>query len=314
MGYFRGLINQTHIFMKKSLLPLIAIAAGLLYTSCKSGEPVNLKLTLQPGSQYLYTMDMKMTMEQNAMGQSMKTQQDMLMESTYDVAAGAGDDRKITVTYDRIAMNMKNPMMSMTYDSKDPAKSDPKLAAMSGMLNKPFTMEVSSSGEIKKVEGLSAIINGMGDTTTPEGIATRQQMAQSFNDTAIKSMMQQALNIFPDHPVKPGDTWKKTYNMSMGVMGMTIDNEYKLTSVSGRTAHIDVNAKIKGGGASTAPEMKNMNINLNGDQKGTMDVEVATGLVTDSKLKQNITGDISAMGMKMPMKISSDIHLSARKK
>ncbi len=127
-------------------------------------------------------------------------------------------------------------------------------------------------------------------------------------------MMQQSLNIFPDHPVKPGDTWKKSYTMSMGVMGMTIDNEFKLTSVSGNTAHLDVNAKIKGGGASTDPEMKNMTINLNGDQKGTMDVEVATGLVTDSKLKQSIKGDISMMGMKMPMNINSDIHLSAKKR
>ncbi len=299
--------------MKKSFLPLAALAGILLYTSCKSGEPVNLKLALQPGSQYLYTMDMKMTMEQNAMGQAMKTQQDMLMESTYDVAAGSGDNRKITVTYDRIAMNMKNAMMNMSYDSKDPSKGDPKLAAMGGLVGKPFSMEVSGQGEILKVDGLSNIINGMGDTSTPEGVAMRQQMAQTFNDTAIRSMMQQSLNIFPDHPVKPGETWKKTYTMSMGFMNMSIENEFKLTSVSGNTAHVDVAAKIRGGGAGT-PEMKNMSINLNGDQKGTMDVEVATGLVTDSKLKQNIKGDVSAMGMKMPMTISSDIHLTAKKK
>ncbi len=160
--------------MKKSFLSLAALAAGLLFASCKGNEPVNLRLALQPGSQYLYTMDMKMTMEQSAMGQTMKTQQDMLMESIYDVAAGNGEDRRITVMYDRIAMNMKNPMMTMSYDSKDPSKSDPKLAMMGAMLHKPFTMEVSSGGEIKKVEGLSAILNGMGDTTTPEGVADAQ--------------------------------------------------------------------------------------------------------------------------------------------
>jgi hypothetical protein len=299
--------------MKKSLLPIAVMAATLLYASCKSGEPVDLKLNLQPGSQYLYTMDMKMTMQQSAMGNTVKTEQDMMMESTYDVSAGEGNNKRITVTYDRIAMSLKNPMMSMSYDSKDPAKSDPKLAMMSGMLNKPFSMEVTDHGEIRKIEGLGDIINGMGDTTTLEGMEMRRQMGQTFNDTAIRSMMQQSLNVFPDHPVKPGDTWKKSYSMNMGIMNMSIDNQFKLTSVTGNTAHVEMNATIKGGG-TTAPEMKSMNINLSGDQKGTMDVEIATGLVTESKVKQNIKGDISAMGMKIPMTIAADIHLSAKKK
>jgi hypothetical protein len=126
-------------------------------------------------------------------------------------------------------------------------------------------------------------------------------------------MMQQALNIFPDHPVKPGDTWKKTFNMGTSMMNLTIDNEFKLTSVTGGTAHIDVNSKIKGGGGA-GPEMKNMNMDLNGDQKGTMEVEVATGLVTDGKMKQTIKGEMTAAGMKVPMSVTSDIHISGRKK
>lgn len=289
------------------------MAATLLYASCKSGEPVNLKLNLQPGSQYAYNMDMKMAMQQSAMGQNIKTEQNMVMESTYDVAAGEGSDKKITVTYDRIAMEMKTPMGNMNYDSKDPSKSNDKLAVMSNMLHKPFTMEVSEQGEIKKVDGLSAIVNSMGDTSTEEGAAMRKQMAGTFNDSMVRSLMQQSLNIFPDHPVRPGETWKKVYDLNMGMMNMKMENEFKLKDVTGNTAHLDINSKISGGGAGSG-EMKNMNINLSGDQQGTMDVEVATGLVTDSKIKQNIKGDMSMMGMKIPMTISQDIHLTAKKK
>jgi hypothetical protein len=175
-------------------------------------------------------------------------------------------------------------------------------------------MEVNSEGEITKLEGLSAIINAVGDSTTVEGAEARRQMAQSFSDTAIRSMMQQSLNIFPDHPVRPGDTWKKSYSMSIGPMAMKIDNEFKLTSVTGNTAHVDVTAKITGGGGGGTEETENMSITLTGDQKGTMDVEVGTGLVTDSKLKQTITGDMSMAGMKVPMTINSDIHMTAKKK
>ena len=285
------------------------------FCSCKSGEPVDLKLNLQPGNQYIYTMDTKTSMEQSAMGQTVKTNNDLMMQFLYDVAAGEGTNKKITVTYDRIAMSMKSGAMNMSYDSKDSTQKDGQLAMMGTMLHKPFTMIVSDKGAILKVEGLDAIINGMGDTSTPQGAAMRRQMSETFSDSAMKGILQQSLNFFPDNPVTPGDTWKKSFSMNISVMTVKMDNEFKLNSVSNGIAHIDVNSKLSGGGAmSGGEEMKSVQINLAGDQKGTMDVEVASGLVTDSKLKQNIKGDISLMGTKIPLTMVQDIHITARKK
>lgn len=286
------------------------LAAGL--QGCK-GDAVDLKLNFQPGSKYVSTMETKMIMEQSAMGQTMKTNNDMTMETTYDVAAGGGSDKRITVTYDRIAMAVSNNMVSMAYDSNDPSKQDSSLKTIGNMLHQPFTMTVSDKGEIKQVEGLDKIVGSIGDPTTPEGARMREQMKTMFNDTAVRSMMQQSLNIFPGQPVHKGETWKKTYTTSAGPVNLKIDNTYKLMSVSNGTAHIDVNSKITSA-ANTMPGMENMKIDMAGDQKGNMDVEVATGLVTDSKLKQNIKGNISAMGMQIPMTITSDIHITGQKK
>ncbi len=303
--------------MKKSLL---LVAAGIItaasFQSCKPGgsDAVNLKMNLASGSKYGYVMDMKMAMEQSAMGQSMKTDNDMTMEFTYDVAAAEGTDKKFTINYDRIAMSMKNPMMSMQYDSKEGGKKDSMLNGMGMMLNKPFTMTVSEKGEIKKIEGLDAIINSIGTTGTPQDEAMRKQIAGTFNDTAIRSMMQQSLNIYPDKPVKAGDTWTKVMNINMGPIGMKIDNTYKLTSVTGGTAHIDVASKISSNGGSMQQGGQEIKVDLNGDSKGNMDVDVASGLVTDSKIKQTIKGNMTAMGMAIPMSVSSDIHITGKKK
>src|SRR4249919_4119962 len=154
------------MMMKKYCLSFAAIALTMLYASCKGegGEAVNLKLNLQPGSQYVYTMETKMSMEQSAMGQTMKTDNNMIMETTYDVSAGEGSNKRISVTYDRIAMDIKNPMASLAYDSNNPAAGAPELHNMSNILHKPFSMLVSEKGEILKVEGLSTIINAMDDT------------------------------------------------------------------------------------------------------------------------------------------------------
>lgn len=286
---------------------LSALAFTLLFASCKRGEPVELKLNLQSGSQYLYTIDTKMTTEQSAMGQTLKTTNNMLMESTYDVKDADNGNKAITVTYDRLAMSLQNALVQMKYDSRDSNASDPALKHLSKMLNRHFTMQVTPQGEVLKVEGLGEIINSMDDSA-------RMMLGQTFNDSAIRSMMQQSLNIFPDKPVRPGDTWKKTYQYDMSIMGMKIENEFKLASVANGTAKIDVKSKITGGGTMGDEQMKGMQMELGGEQKGTLDVEVATGLITDGKLEQDVKGTISMMNMKVPITMQQQVHITAKKK
>jgi len=301
--------------MKKLFLPILALFASALFSCKGGGDAVDLKLNLQSGSQYVYVMENKMIMEQSAMGQTIKANNDMTMEFLYDVANGTGSNKKITVTYNRIAMDMKSAMANISYDSQDSAHSDERLGMMGHMLHKPFTMEVTTKGDITRVDGLTDIINSMGDTTTPEGAAMHNQIVSNFNDSAMKGMMQQSLNIFPDNPVRPGDTWTKTYSMNMSMINVKMDNVYKLISVSNGVAHIEVNSKLTGsGGINGDATMKSVQINLGGDQKGNMDLEIASGLVTDCKLKQSIKGDISTNGMKIPLSMTQDTHITAHKK
>lgn len=285
-----------------------AVAFTLFFASCKTGEPVDLKLNLQSGSQYLYSIDTKMTTEQSAMGQTLKTTNNMLMESTYDVKDGENGNKAITVTYDRLSMELQNALVHMSYDSRDSNGSDSSLKHLTKMLGKPFTMQVSPQGEVLRVDGLSEIINSMDDSA-------KLALGGTFNDSAIRSMMQQSLNIFPDKPVRPGDTWKKTYQYDMSVMGMKIDNEFKLLSVNNGTAKVEVKSKITGGGTMGGDEqMKGMQMDLAGEQKGSMDVDVATGLISDGRLEQTVKGNISMMSMKVPITMQQQVHITAKKK
>lgn len=311
--------------MKKSLLLL---SAGLLtlgtLPGCKnsgssagSGEAVTLKFNFQPGSKFQYIMDTKQTISQSMDGMSMTINQDMIMESTYDVAAADGGNKKLTVTYDRMYMKTGMPTKSMEYDSKDPAKQAPELKSMGAMIGKPFSMTVTESGEITRIDGLSDMLNGMVDSTDPNAAAARQQMASMFNDTSIRSMMQQSMYIYPDKPVKPGDTWNRKMKMNMVVFAMTLDNTFKLISVNDGKAHIEMDSKITGEAVNN-PQMAGMQMELNGTQKGTMDVEVSTGMIADSKLKQEIKGKMAMkqgdQNIDIPMEIKSDIHITGQKK
>lgn len=300
--------------MKKAFLPIVAfLIAALLGSSCRHNEPIELRLRLQPGSQYTYSIQTNTTTEQKPMGQSISSTQEMLMEMTYKAGEAQGDLQPISVTYDHLRMNMKSPMGDINYDSKDSASSNPQLAMLGGMVGKQFIMMVTSSGEIQRVDGLDSILSSIGDTTTPEGLAIHRQMAETFNDTAVRSLMRQSLDIFPDKPVLPGDSWKKSYNMDMNVMQMKVENVYTLKSIDGNTAHLELKAKINGDGNADLPEMKGVKISLQGEQSGSMDVDISTGLVSKGDVNWKINGDMSMMGMKMPITINSKVHMTARK-
>jgi len=293
--------------MKKTILALGVLAMAALQ-SCKHGEAVNLKFNFQPGTKYAYITETKQVIKQ--VSQNMTMNQDMTMSSVYEVTAADGNNKKITVMYDQLAVKTASGTMSVEYDSKDPNKQNANLKYMSNLLNKPFSMTVNDKGEIVQLSGMKEMIDGIVDSTNPNMEAVKEQMNQTFNDTSIRSMMQQSFNIYPEKTINPGDTWEKKFTMT-GMINMEMDNKYKLVSVSNGVAHIEVDTKITGKPGSN-PAMQQMKMEMNGTQNGTMDVEVGSGLITDSKLKQNLKGKMSMMGMEMPMEISSDVHITGK--
>lgn len=292
--------------MKKLISYLIVPA--LLFAACKGGGSatnsdgsINLKFNFQKGSKYKYVVKNSQMIKESTMGQSMEVNQDMDMTSSYEVSAAEGDNKKLTVTYDKIAMKQKNAMagMDMNYDSDDKGHSNPMLSTLGDMLHKPFSMTVTDKGEVVAVDGFDKLMPASGKAI--------------MSDSAIRDMMQQAFYIYPQKPVKPGDTWTNSYAMSLQVMKMKTENNFKLVSVNNGVAHVEMNSTISTAPGTGGPEMKDVKMELNGTQTGSMDIDINTGMLISSKLKQQITGNIETQGMKMPMSISTDVNVAGTK-
>jgi hypothetical protein len=302
--------------MKKLLqcISLGAVLAAGLFTGCNRGEAIDLKFNLRPGTRYINLMETKTVTDQTLpMGGSMKTTESMTMETSYEVAQAGGQDKQITFTYDRIAISRSNEMFSMKYDSREPDNRDTAMNMIGSLLHKPYSMVVSEKGEIRQVAGLDRIIAGMGDSTSEKGLLIRRQMSGIFNDSSVRAMMQQSFNIYPEGPVRKGATWKKSYTVANGPVNLKLDNEYKLVSITGGIAKIEVSAKITGAGTNIEG-MQNVRLELSGTQKGDMNMEVATGMMLSSVLKQEISGQFFAMGTSIPTTIRSDIRITGSKK
>lgn len=289
--------------MKRSLLiftaGLLAVAGSL--QSCKNGgstgKAVTLKMKLQPGTQYVYEMDTKTAM--NVSGLS--TTQSINSIMTFAVAAGEGTDKQLTVSYEKLSSEMNTPMGVIKFNSDDP-----NLNGMKGVLSQPFTMTIAENGTIKKIEGLERTESA----TTAEEDDAMKQVKATLTDSAIRTSMSYMLDIYPDNPVKPGDTWMKKTVVSLAGVNIRVENNFKLLGVDKQTAHIEVKSKITEGKG----EMSMVKVDLKGKSEGVMDVDTETGFMTSSKIKQDIDGMMSMGTKSAPLKMNVEMTTSGKKK
>ncbi|HUC83351.1 MAG TPA: DUF6263 family protein [Flavisolibacter sp.] len=289
----------------RKLPALVALSALLIMQSCNSsdnkagaanGDGVALKFNLQKGKSYTYAMNMDM--EGETQGQKMENE--MAFDYTVEVVNDQDSLKTLKTTYDRIKMEMNAGATNIDFDTNEPQKdsaADPRQNPMGMMSNmfyamkgKSFEMKVNEKGEVKSVAGISelmnAVINSMQvDENTKQGVA--QVFQSQFNEDAIKSSFSQAFNIFPDKPVKVGDTWTKTVGMP-AMAGGNITTNYKVKEINGNTVVLDVASDLSSSG-------------MQGAQTGTMKVDATTGLVTEGNMEQKFTSP-TAMTIKVVIK------------
>jgi hypothetical protein len=296
--------------MKHSKL-LILIFTLLCLGSCneasKKEEATTLSFKFPPGSVYAYLMDSHQTIEQEVMGKASTITQSMQMLSTYHVEKADGNKRKLTVVYDRFYIKSSSSGSEMEYDSADSSKQPKELSQIADIVNHPFSLLVSEKGEILSVNP-SAAAGRNADSGRRDAAAETP-----LNDSTIRRMMEQSLNIYPSTPVKVGDSWERKYTTNMGFMDMAVTSTYRLVSVSNDVAHIEIVATIKSIPSSN-PQMKGMDIEMTGTQDGTMDIDVKSGLIQESKFTQNVIGKMKIPGAEIPMKLTSDTRIIGKMK
>ena len=244
-----------------------------------SAESVQLKFNLQKGKTYDFNMVFDMKQEVNA--QVM----DNHMRFNYDMQVVDENEKVKTIktTYKRIDMNMAMGDSKMDFSSEKGASAsfDP-LQIVSKMLSvikgKSFTMKVNEKGEISGVDGFEEIGQTMVKEMNLPEASKAQMLAQfksQFNDEAVREMFSAAFNIYPDKPVKVGDTWQRTIT---GRDGKPVTTKYTVQEIK--------DDKVKLFARSTSPI----------DQRSTMIVNAKTGLVMDATLQQKMEGERKMTG------------------
>jgi hypothetical protein len=300
----------------------IAITAGLMLTSCNL-KPVDLKLNLEQGKTYTYTMTTTQHTEQVLMGETMKMDQTMIFGYSMDVKeVDADKNQTIHVKYDRIKMEQNSDNLSVVFDSQQPETADTGMAVMlakpfRALLGNGFTMIIQPDGTVKSVTGIESMVNAIvarmsegADLEAEVMEDIRMQISEQFNEEMLKANMEQGFRFYPDKPIKKGESWNVVQTMKSG-LPMIIDTKYTLSKISGNTAYVNVDAKIS---ADTTEQHFMGQITMDGKQTGKLEINIPTGLTTKGNLKQDINMKMTAMGMEMPAKLTSEIVIEGKAK
>jgi hypothetical protein len=290
------------------------LLAGFIFQGCTPSKTITLAFNPKEGTKYGYVITTDLAMNQEAMGQKMKTTDHTEIYATYTITRINGDNTELTVTYDRIKMSQVAMGREFTFDTDAPDTAKNSIETSQNKIfqslkNQPFTVVIAKDGSVKEVKGFSEIIEKE-INQIPGDEKTRQIMKNALDDDFVKTAFTEFFKIYPDKPVRVNSTWNTEMQLKT-IFKLLLNNTYKLTSFDDKKANLDVQSNITTNGDMEMMGMK-IDASLKGNSTGTIELERSTGMVLNSNLKLTINGKMKTEGMEIPMSIEQTAKMQGK--
>jgi hypothetical protein len=146
------------------------------------------------------------------------------------------------------------------------------------MLGKSFTVYINSDWRVDEVTGVDSLVNIALDAMGEENPSAAQSFGKAtrgtVNNEEIRKIFDGAFSYIPEEDVAVGDKWVKDDNHHVGPLRA----EYVVKSEEGNEMEIAV---------SSATSINN-DIQASYSRKGTIDVDIKTGLLLRSSVKDDM--------------------------
>lgn len=266
-----------------------------------TGGKVNLRLNLEPGRSYGLEMTVKQHIVQTIQGNRQEMDQEMSTGYLFEVKEVDGEGNLIAAgTYKWVSMKQKNPMATTEYDSRtgeEPADATGRIFSV--MVDRGFQVKFTPEGRVLEVSGMNEIVDAMMDESgVPPGPMKdnlASQLKRQVGNKAMKDNFDKTFNMFAGHPVGTGEKWSKEVNVSAG-FPMVVDTTWTLKELRGGNACIDVKGDFRTEEDATMESgPMTMGVELTGNQKGSIEVDMDSGWVTSGRLEQDISGTLTVI-------------------
>ncbi|MEM8952934.1 MAG: hypothetical protein AAGD22_02170 [Verrucomicrobiota bacterium] len=234
-------------YPRKRTRGILAGVAGLIlfaFAGGGAGQTVTLSPKLRLGTEYVtYTeSDVKMGLPMGGASgeQNVRTEQ----EVTMTVRGGAdGESKVVSLVINYAKLELKSPMMNMSYDSRAPEQEDTGFGGnLSGMVGKEIKLIYDAEDRFVRVED--------NDLLTEDGGSS--PFGQSLGVNELRDMVRTTLGEqLGTRKVMQGESWQHVMELAMpgiGPVGLDVRFLYRKDgTVEGETcAIIDFNGMISG--------------------------------------------------------------------
>jgi len=272
------------ILLAGILLPILSIQSF-------AQKSIDLKYNLNKGDAYHYEINTNQDIAFNANGQTMTLNNVMVFELSSTVADVNNDSVHLDMTIDHVKMTQSVFGMQVNYDSDDPSTTQNPMTAQLNqtfgqMIGKTFTEVMDLRGNVTRVD--------MRGLTGNDDFANNLSSGAQFGN-------------YPDHPFSVGDSWEKDITPLKG-SDMKVHATYTLEKVTGKQATIHFE------GTLSANTVQDVDMKLDGTQKGEMIVDIKTGWLIESTIDQDLSLDMEQNGQKIPATVTGTIKTTSTKK
>ena len=278
-------------------------------------KKIDLSLNLNVGEVYHHNYKINTDIKQDINGQEMNINLDISSDMTFEVLQKSSNSYEMKVMYNSIAMNMKSPMGSMQFDSKNPGSENVFTKLLNQMIDFELIATINFDGTIADIKNVDAMYKSMFDQfpELPEAQRTQleSQLRQTFGKEALAGNIEMVTAIFPNKKIGEGDTWENTTELKGGMEG-TVNNKYTLKKLDGDIAMVERESSIE---SDTGEKMVNgmpAVYNLKGTMNSTLKVDVNTGWIQEGNISQTMGGMVEIKdnpqvpgGLSFPMEMIS---------
>jgi len=298
----------------KQLFIQLNLAILLLSTfsfHCMGADKYTLKLNLVKGKTYKQLMVNESKVIMQAMGQEMQLTSKMEMNTQYDVIGQNKDVYDIKLTYQKFKMDSSNPA-PFTIDSDSPENStDSNLGAfIKSLIGIPVDIQMNQQGKIISIKGTEKLLEKY-ESLNNEQI--KPMFDQQFSEQAIQTSFKQLSAFFPQNPVALNESWEVVNNVNTGMFDIINKMKLTLKQVKNNEATLEITGTISTpeGGAVLQVQGMEAQLSMNGQQAGTVLLDMKTGWIIRSEITQNSTNEIEVMGQKMQQNVETKVTVTA---
>ena len=285
---------------------------------------VKLEYVFKVGDEYVMSQSTKQVLRQTIMGTEQKGENEYSGDMRLKVKELTDDGAKFEMQYIRLKSKSVTVLGEVLMDSEGDAEQVQNKMVKS-MMNEPFTVTASKSGQIVNVEGAENLLADLSSVNLGDRTAAtaKQTLEQFMDNSALRSNIELAMVRYSESKVKEGDKWISKTELPLD-FPIKVDNSWSLVSLSGGTAKVNADGIFTTTDKERTIDLPNgikAKVDLNGAQQLKSNVNVKTGWATDllihSELKGKmilLAGGMLPENMDVPMEIVTDTSYKITKK